>query len=62
MAEKWISGAIKHPGSFTRQAKKRGMSVSAYANAVLSGKTRASATTKRRARLAKTLRKLSKKK
>jgi len=64
MAEKWIQTAIpkSHEGRFTAQAKKKGMSVSAFANAVLSGKVKASTQTKKRARLAKTLGKLSRKK
>ncbi len=61
MAKKnFIAGAIKKPGSFTRQAKKAGMSVSAYANKVTKPNSKASTTTKRRANLAKTLAKLRK--
>lgn len=60
MAKKWISGAIKHPGAFKAQAKKAGMSTSAFAKKVLSGGSNASATTKRRARLAQTLGKMRK--
>lgn len=56
MADHWIHGAIKHPGAFTAQAKKAGMSVAAYANKVTKKGSRASARTKRRANLAKTLR------
>lgn len=33
MAEKFIQGAIKHPGALTRKAKKAGMSPMAYARA-----------------------------
>lgn len=54
----WIKGAIKHPGSFKRAAKKAGMSTSAYATKVLKKGSKASSTTKRRAALAKTLSKL----
>ena len=60
MAEKWIQKAISKPGSFSAAAKRAGMSTAAYASAVLSGKIKASAQTKRRARLAKTLRRMSK--
>ena len=62
MAKKWIQKAIKHPGAFTKKAKAAGMSVSEYASAVLSGKVKASTTTKRQAALAKTLGKLRPKK
>lgn len=56
MAKKWIQGAIKHPGSFTKQAKAAGKSVGAFAQEHKhdSGKTGA------RARLAITLRGLHK--
>ena len=56
----WIKGAIKHPGSFTKQAKSAGMSVSGFRNKVLSNKSDYSATTVRRANLAKTLSKMHK--
>jgi hypothetical protein len=59
MAKKnWIKGAIKHPGSFSRAAKRAHKSVSAYARSVLRKGSKASSTTKRRARLARTLAKL----
>jgi hypothetical protein len=51
----WISGAIKHPGAFTAQAKKAGMGTSAFASKVLAPGSKASTTTKRRANLARTL-------
>lgn len=54
----WISKAIKHPGSFKRAAGHAGLSTSAYASKVLKKGSRASATTKRRANLYRTLRKL----
>lgn len=57
----WIAGAIKKKGSFTKQAKKAGMSVKAYAKKVTKPGSKASSTTKRRANLAKTLAKLRKK-
>jgi hypothetical protein len=55
---KWIQKAIKHPGSFTAQAKKAGMGVQSYATKVLKKGSKASTTTKRRAALAKTLSKM----
>lgn len=56
----WIQGAIKKPGSFSKQAKKAKMSTSAFATKVLKPNSKASPTTKRRARLAKTLTKMKK--
>lgn len=53
----WISGAIKSPGSFTKQAKAAGKSVGEYAEE----KKHAGGVTGRRARLAITLRKMSRK-
>ncbi len=59
MAEKkWIAGAVKHPGSFTKQAKAAGKGVMQFAHE----KMHAEGTTGRRARLALTLSKLRKKK
>lgn len=58
---KWIQGAIKHPGAFTAQAKKAGMSVAAYAQKVLAKGARASTQTKRRAVLYRTLRRFQRK-
>jgi len=58
MAEKWIQKAIKHPGAFTAQAKSHGKSVQEYAKSVLKKGSHASATTKRRASLAQTLKKM----
>lgn len=57
MAKKrnFIAGAIKNPGSFTKQAKAAGKSVQAFARE----KKGASGVTGRRARLALTLRKIS---
>jgi hypothetical protein len=57
----WIKGAIKHPGAFKAKAKKAGMSTSAYASKVLKKGSTASATTKRQASLAKTLKGFKKK-
>lgn len=61
MAKKWIQAAIKHKGAFKKAAKRKGKSVSAYARSVLKKGSKASTTTKRRAALALTLRKLRKK-
>lgn len=62
MVKKWIQKAIKKPGAFTAQAKEAGMGVQTYANYVLKEKSKASKLTKQRARLAKTLSSLRKKK
>lgn len=56
-AKNWIAGAIKHPGSFTRSAKKAGMSTHAFAEK----EKHASGVTGKRARLAITLGKMRKK-
>ena len=55
---KWIAGAIKHPGAETAAAKKAGMGVQEYARKHASD----SGTAGKRARLALTLSKLSRKK
>ena len=60
MARKWIQKAIKRPGAFTKKAKKAGMSVSAYASKVTKPGSKASKLTKKQGGLAKTLRKISK--
>jgi hypothetical protein len=52
---KWIQSAIKNPGSFTKQAQAAGMSVAGFRNKVLANKSAYSATTVKRANLAKTL-------
>tara|TARA_Y100001963_G_scaffold145963_1_gene220281 strand:- start:415 stop:645 length:231 start_codon:yes stop_codon:yes gene_type:complete len=57
----WIGSAVKRPGVFTAKAKRAGMSVQAYANKVLKKGSKASAQTKRQARLAKTFKKMGKK-
>lgn len=57
---KWIQGAIKNPGAFTAQAKREGMSTSAFRDKVLANKEDYSPTTVRRANLAKTLSKMRK--
>jgi hypothetical protein len=52
MAKNWIAGAIKHPGSFTKQAKAAGKSVAQFADE----KEDSGGLIGKRARLAKTLR------
>lgn len=58
MPHKFIKRAIKRPGAFTAKAKSAGMSVAAFAKKVLKKGSRASTRTKRQASLARTLRKL----
>jgi len=53
----WIAGAIKNPGALTRTAKRAGKTVAQY---TAHPPKNASAKTKRRIALAKTLRKLAK--
>ena len=60
--KKWIQKAIKKPGAFTAQAKRKKMSVSQFADEVLKKDSKYSETTKKRARLAKTLKKIRSKK
>ena len=60
VAHKFIQKAIKRPGAFTAKAKSAGMSVAAFAKKVLKKGSKASTRTKRQASLAKTLRKLGK--
>lgn len=55
MAKKWIAGAIKNPGSFTKKAKEAGMGTAAYASQVTSPGSSASTATKKQADLSKTL-------
>lgn len=55
MAKNFIAGAIKHPGAFTKQAKRAGKSVGEFARE----KKGAKGTTGQRARLALTLKKLA---
>ena len=59
---KWIQKAIKRPGAFTKKAKKAGKSVAGYAASVLKPGSKASSRTKRQANLARTLKKMSRKK
>jgi hypothetical protein len=58
MKKKWIDGAIKHPGAFTAQAKKRGMTADQFARAVTANPARYDDTTVKRANLAVTLEKM----
>jgi len=60
--KKWIKGAIKRPGAFTKKAKAAGMSTQAYASKVLKKGSKADTRTKRQAALAKTLGKMRRKK
>ena len=61
MADKknWIAGAVKKPGALTAQAKKSGKSLSEF---IKSPGKNPSSTTKKRVALAKTFRKMAKKK
>ena len=52
---KWIAGAIKRPGAFTRKAKAAGMGVQAYARKM----RKAAGRTGKQARLALTLGRLA---
>lgn len=61
--KKWIQKAIKKPGAFTKTAKKAGKGVQVYASEVVRKKGKGvSKKTYKRAVLAKTLKKISKKK
>jgi hypothetical protein len=64
MAEEknWIQGAVEHPGAFTKKAKERGMSTANLASKVTANPEQYDKTTVRQANLAKTLKKLRKKK
>lgn len=53
---KWIAGAIKRPGAFTRKARAAGMGVQAFARA----KRKAAGRLGKQARLALTLKRISK--
>lgn len=57
--KKWIKGAIKHPGAFTKKAKAHNMSTSAFAKKVLANKDDFPAKTEKQAQLAKTLGKMN---
>lgn len=53
--KKWIKGAIKNPGSFTKQAETKGLSPAQFQSRVMSNPDNYSATTRRRANLRKNL-------
>lgn len=53
--DKWIQKAIEHPGAFTKKAEDAGMTTNAYEKKVLAPNSKARDTTKKQARLAKTL-------
>lgn len=57
-AENWIKGAVKKPGSFTREAQRAGMSVKAFTSKVLNNKKKYSTKTVRRASLARVFSKM----
>ena len=52
--EKWIQGAVKRPGAFTKKAKEAGMSVQQFAAHVDANKDKYSTRTERQANLAQT--------
>jgi hypothetical protein len=56
---KWIQEAIKRPGEFTEKARRRGMTVAQFAEQVIRNPERYDTRTVRQAHLAKTLRKLA---
>jgi hypothetical protein len=56
----WIQRAIRKPGAFRKQAQRAGKSTMEYAREVVRNPKRFSTTTVRRARLAITLSKFSK--
>lgn len=55
--KKWISKAVKRPGALTRKAKAKGMTISQYCS-----QKNLSTRSKRQCALAKTLKKMRKKK
>jgi hypothetical protein len=59
MARKWIQKANLKEGAFTAQAKRYGMSVQEFADYVLAHPERHTSTTVKRARLAKTFKKMA---
>lgn len=58
--KRWIKGAIKRPGAFTKAAKRRGMTPAKLQRAVLSNPDRYSDRLVKQARLRKTLVKMGK--
>jgi len=59
-SKNWIQQAIRKPGAFRKQAKRAGKSTLSFARDVVRNPKRYSTTTVRRARLAITLSKFSK--
>ena len=60
--KKWIQGAIKRPGAFTKKAEEAGKSTEEYAADVSKNPDKYDQRTVRQARLAQTLSKLRKRK
>lgn len=60
--KKWVQKANLDEGSFSAKAKAQNLTVSQYANKVLSPDSKADEKTKKQARLAKTFKKMAKKK
>jgi hypothetical protein len=60
MARRWIQKADLKEGAFTAQAKRAGMGVQEFARHVLANPQAYSETTVRRARLARTFKKMAK--
>ncbi len=58
---KWLSDLNLKEGAFTSYAKRHDMDVQEAADAVISGKIKASSTTRRRARLAKLFERMAEK-
>lgn len=54
MAKNWMANSVKHPGAFKSKAKKAGFSTTKFIMKVLAPGSKASAVTKRQARLART--------
>jgi len=60
--EKWIQGAIEHPGAFKKKAEERGMTTAELAAKVTANPEEYDKKTVKQANLAKTLSKLRKRK
>jgi hypothetical protein len=60
--KKWIQGAIKRPGAFTKKAEEAGKTTAEYAADVSANPDKYDERTVRQARLAQTLSKLRKRK
>lgn len=59
---KWMQTAVKHPGAFTQKAQSAGKSIGAEIKSVLKPGSKATSQTKKQAVLARTFRKIGKKK